>query len=77
MTSLLSNKNFKAISLRYFNPIGADTDAKLSDAPLGDPENLMPILIENVKQDSVFSVYGNDYNTEDGTCIETLYMFKI
>lgn len=65
----LSNKNFKAISLRYFNPIGADTDAKLSEAPLGDPENLMPILIENVKQDSVFSVYGNDYNTKDGTCI--------
>ena len=65
----MSNKNFKAISLRYFNPIGADTDAKLSDAPLGEAENLMPKLIEKVKQDKVFSIYGNDYNTEDGTCI--------
>ena len=64
-----SNPNFKAISLRYFNPIGADVKSNLRDQPLGQPQNIMPILIRAVSEQKVFSIYGNNYKTKDGTCI--------
>ena len=57
-----------AISLRYFNPVGADGSGKIGEQPLGRPNNLMPLvaqaaagIIEELK------IYGNDYDTEDGT----------
>lgn len=65
----LSNSSFKAISLRYFNPIGADVKSNLSDQPLGEPQNVMPILIKAASKQKVFPIYGNDYETHDGTCI--------
>lgn len=66
-----ANKNpkFKAISLRYFNPLGADSKAGLSEQPLGQPQNLMPILLNIIKIKKKFEIYGNDYNTIDGTCV--------
>lgn len=63
------NLNFKAISLRYFNPIGANYKSNLFDQPLGQPQNLMPILIDTIKKKKKFRIYGNDYDTPDGTCI--------
>ena len=42
------SNNFSCISLRYFNPIGANLVAGLSDKPMGKPLNLMPILIESI-----------------------------
>ena len=63
------NPNFKAISLRYFNPIGADVKSNLKEQPLGKPQNIMPTLMRAVSEKKVFSIYGNNYKTKDGTCI--------
>lgn len=65
----ISNKRFSAISLRYFNPIGANYQAGLSDQPIGKPQNIMPVLIESVQKKKNFKIFGNDYPTFDGSCI--------
>lgn len=62
-------KNFRAISLRYFNPIGAHPSGLLAESPLGKPTNLMPLIIKNVKERKILKIFGNNYNTKDGTCI--------
>ena len=64
-----SNKKFKAISLRYFNPIGANLKKQLSDQPTGKPQNLMPMIIESALKNKTLQIFGNDYPTKDGTCI--------
>ena len=63
-----SYKNFSAISLRYFNPIGAHSDGTLGDRPKGKPLNLMPLIIDSVHGEKL-TVFGNDYPTNDGTCL--------
>ncbi len=57
-----------AVSLRYFNPIGAHPSALIGELPLGVPNNLVPFLTQTVagKRPEV-KVFGNDYNTPDGT----------
>ena len=64
------NKNFKSISLRYFNPIGAHDSLLIGELPIGEPQNLIPRITQSIsnKIDNLF-VYGNDYNTSDGTCV--------
>lgn len=59
-----------AISLRYFNPVGAHESALLGELPLGKPNNLMPVVTQTAagKIDRL-QVYGNDYDTPDGTCV--------
>ncbi len=64
-----SNAYLKSISLRYFNPIGSEKSHILSDAPLGKPENLMSIICNCAKNKSPIDIFGNDYDTPDGTCI--------
>ena len=64
-----SNPRFCALSLRYFNPLGADVKAGLADQPLGQPQNLMPILVRSVYESKIFKIFGSDYPTPDGTCI--------
>ena len=64
-----SNKNFKAISLRYFNPVGSDTKSGLKDQPENKSGNLMPLIIESINKKKDFLIYGKDYPTNDGTCI--------
>lgn len=64
-----SNSDFKAISLRYFNPIGANVHAGLSDSPKGEAQNLMPVIIQSAKSNKTLRIFGADYNTKDGTCI--------
>ena len=64
-----SNSRFCALSLRYFNPLGADGKAGLADQPLGEPQNLMPILVRSVDEKKIFKIFGNNYPTPDGTCI--------
>ena len=64
-----SNPKFKAISLRYFNAIGANTIAGLADKPLGKPENLIPKIIDSIKNNEPLKIYGKNYQTKDGTCI--------
>ena len=66
----VSAENVKAISLRYFNPAGAHESTLIGELPLGTPNNLMPFItqtaIGKIKQ---LTVYGNDYDTADGSCI--------
>lgn len=64
-----SNPKFKAISLRYFNPIGAKLHSGLKDQPLGKPQNIMPVLINSIIHKKIFKIFGNDYPTKDGTCV--------
>lgn len=64
------DKNFKAISLRYFNPIGAHHSAKIGELPIGVPQNLVPFITQTaIGKRKELSVFGNDYPTPDGTCI--------
>lgn len=61
---------YKAIRLRYFNPIGAHPSALIGELPLGVPQNLIPYLTQTaagIRQE--LSVFGDDYNTPDGSCI--------
>ena len=64
----VSDPEFKATILRYFNPIGAHESGLIGEDPNGIPNNLMPIIMR-VSQGKIpeLSVYGDDYNTEDGT----------
>ncbi len=60
----------KAIALRYFNPIGAHPSAEIGELPRGVPGNLVPFLTQTAagKRESL-TVFGDDYNTPDGTCV--------
>lgn len=60
----------KAISLRYFNPIGAHPSAHIGELPIGTPQNLVPYITQTAagKREKL-SVFGDDYPTPDGTCI--------
>lgn len=59
-----------AILLRYFNPIGAHPSALLGELPNGVPQNLIPFLTQTaIGIREKLSVFGDDYNTPDGSCI--------
>lgn len=61
---------YKAIRLRYFNPIGAHPSALIGELPLGVPQNLIPFLTQTAAGiRAELSVFGNDYDTPDGSCI--------
>ena len=62
--------NLKSIALRYFNPIGAHDSSKIGELPLGTPQNLVPFITQTASglRDQL-SVFGDDYPTEDGSCI--------
>jgi UDP-glucose 4-epimerase len=62
--------NYKVISLRYFNPVGAHDSALIGELPIGVPQNLVPFITQTAigKREKV-TVFGNDYNTPDGSCI--------
>ncbi len=61
---------FKAISLRYFNPIGAHPTAEIGELPIGTPQNLVPYITQTaIGKRKELSVYGDDYPTPDGTAI--------
>ena len=64
------NSNIKATALRYFNPIGAHPSAKIGELPLGIPNNLVPFITQTaagIRKE--LTVFGDDYDTPDGTCI--------
>jgi UDP-glucose 4-epimerase len=70
LQKLAATNSIHAVSLRYFNPVGAHPSALLGELPLGKPNNLMPYITQvaagKLEQ---LTVYGNDYPTPDGTCI--------
>lgn len=68
---MLKNNSFsKAILLRYFNPVGAHPSAEIGELPIGKPNNLVPVITQTAigKIDKMY-VWGNDYNTRDGSCV--------
>jgi UDP-glucose 4-epimerase len=68
--TVAASASLKGIALRYFNPIGAHPSAEIGELPLGVPQNLIPYLTQTaigIRQE--LSVFGNDYNTPDGSCI--------
>jgi UDP-glucose 4-epimerase len=70
LDTVKSGAKINAISLRYFNPAGAHSSALIGEYPLGVPNNLVPVMTQTAigKRES-FTVFGDDYNTPDGTCV--------
>ena len=75
----IANNKWNIISLRYFNPVGAHRSGLLGESPNGIPNNLMPFILKvainnntpynlDSKYDKL-NIFGNDYNTHDGSCI--------
>ncbi len=62
--------NLNVTALRYFNPIGAHPSAHIGELPNGVPNNLVPFITQTAAGiRECLSVFGNDYNTPDGSCI--------
>jgi len=68
--TIASGANYKVISLRYFNPVGAHETALIGELPIGVPQNLVPFITQTAigKREKI-TVFGNDYNTPDGSCV--------
>ena len=65
-----SGAPIKSIILRYFNPIGAHPSAYIGELPNGVPMNLIPFVTQTaIGIRKELKIFGNDYNTPDGTCI--------
>lgn len=65
-----ADKNLHATILRYFNPIGAHPSALIGELPNGVPQNLLPFITQTAAGlRPELKVFGNDYNTPDGSCI--------
>jgi len=68
--TIASGAKIKGIALRYFNPIGAHHSGLIGELPIGVPANLMPFITQTaygIREQ--LSVFGDDYNTPDGSCI--------
>lgn len=64
-----SDKEMSVVLLRYFNPVGAHPSGLIGEDPSGIPNNLMPYISQTaIGKREKLTVYGNDYETEDGTC---------
>ncbi len=67
---VISGENMQLISLRYFNPIGAHESAEIGELPAGVPSNLVPYITQTaIGKREKLTVFGNDYDTVDGTNI--------
>ncbi|MDA9048909.1 UDP-glucose 4-epimerase GalE [Gammaproteobacteria bacterium] len=65
----VSNPNFRAVSLRYFNPIGAHKSGLIGEDPSNIPNNLVPYITQvAIGKREKLTIFGGDYPTEDGTC---------
>lgn len=70
ISDTIRSSKLNAIALRYFNPIGAHDSALIGELPLGVPNNLVPFITQTaIGLRQQLSVFGNDYNTPDGTAI--------
>lgn len=62
--------NIHSVALRYFNPVGAHKSALIGELPVGVPNNLMPFVTQTgIGKRDMLTIFGNNYNTPDGTCI--------
>ncbi len=65
-----SGAPLRTMLLRYFNPIGAHPSARIGELPLGDPQNLAPIILQCAAGlRGPVQIFGDDWSTPDGTCI--------
>ena len=70
ITDVTRVSNISAVLLRYFNPIGAHASTLIGELPNGVPQNLIPFITQTaIGLRKELSVFGDDYNTPDGTCI--------
>ena len=68
--TIQANPVLKAIALRYFNPVGAHSSALIGELPLGVPQNLVPFITQTAAGlRSELKVFGDDYNTPDGSAV--------
>ncbi|WP_372947339.1 UDP-glucose 4-epimerase GalE [Mariniphaga sp.] len=68
--AIIANPQLRGIALRYFNPIGAHPSALIGELPLGVPQNLVPFITQTaagIREE--LKVFGDDYNTPDGSAI--------
>ncbi len=64
------SKNIRSLALRYFNPVGAHPSGLIGELPIGIPANLVPFVTQTAAGlREQLTVYGDDYDTPDGTCI--------
>jgi len=65
-----SDRSWKIVALRYFNPVGAHVSGLIGEDPNGVPDNLMPLILRVASnQSQSLEIFGGDYNTKDGTGI--------
>jgi UDP-glucose 4-epimerase len=65
-----ANNLLKSISLRYFNPVGAHPSSLIGELPIGVPGNLVPFITQTAAGiRKKLTVFGNDYDTKDGSCV--------
>ena len=65
-----SNKDFRIVNLRYFNPVGAHSSGLISENPKDKSNNLFPSIIKVLKcEQEKLQIFGKDWPTKDGTCI--------
>lgn len=70
LRDMVMHKGFNALALRYFNSVGSHSSHLIGENPKGIPTNLLPFLLKVAKGEiEKLNVFGDDYDTEDGTCI--------
>jgi len=63
------NPEFKIVSLRYFNPVGAHESGLIGESPINKPNNILPVICNSAETGEEMMVFGCDYDTRDGSCI--------
>lgn len=64
------SNDWSVVCLRYFNPIGAHKSGVIGENPKGIPENIMPFILKVVSGElDLLEIFGNDYDTPDGSCL--------
>lgn len=70
ITNVVKATEMKAILLRYFNPVGAHPSCLIGELPVGKPANLVPAITQTaIGKIPSLAVFGNDYDTRDGSCV--------
>jgi UDP-glucose 4-epimerase len=70
LESVCNSSDLQGVALRYFNPVGADDTGLIGELALGKPTNLVPVITQTAAGiTDGFTVFGNSYNTRDGSCI--------
>ena len=67
---LSSRNSWRIVNLRYFNPIGADPEGLIGESPSSEKNNIYPLILDVAsKKLDKFTIFGNDWDTKDGTCV--------